>query len=191
MQDLGVFGNDAYWGLQNRNGVGMLEKAGAAMGGGRRGAAMLGAAPMATARQLSFRDGADRMDAAADKRKSVEEQTRADDQAGAGFGGGGGGGGDDETGMVQPTVRKLFADSAAWAPRSPPTALDGTAEVGLTMPENLTGWKVRAWGWAPAPRSARARPRSPPPRTCSSACRPRASSSRRTRSSSPRTSTTI
>ncbi len=47
--------------------------------------------------------------------------------------------------MVQPTVRKAFADSAAWAPTLT-TDADGTAEVSLTMPENLTGWKIRTWG---------------------------------------------
>ena len=46
--------------------------------------------------------------------------------------------------MVQPTVRKVFADAALWV-AALTTDKDGLAEVGLTMPENLTGWKVRAW----------------------------------------------
>jgi uncharacterized protein YfaS (alpha-2-macroglobulin family) len=45
---------------------------------------------------------------------------------------------------VQPTVRKNFADTAFWA-ASLTTNQDGIAEISLTMPENLTGWKVKAW----------------------------------------------
>ncbi|MFO1092578.1 MAG: MG2 domain-containing protein [Planctomycetaceae bacterium] len=50
-----------------------------------------------------------------------------------------------EAPMVQPTVRSQFADTAYWN-AAITTADDGTAEVSLTMPENLTGWKLRAWG---------------------------------------------
>ncbi len=45
---------------------------------------------------------------------------------------------------AEPAVRKNFADSAFWA-ASLATDKDGLAEVNLTMPENLTGWKVRVW----------------------------------------------
>ncbi len=44
----------------------------------------------------------------------------------------------------QPAVRKNFADTAFWA-AALETNKDGVAEVTLTMPENLTGWKVKAW----------------------------------------------
>jgi uncharacterized protein YfaS (alpha-2-macroglobulin family) len=44
----------------------------------------------------------------------------------------------------EPTVRKNFADTAFWA-ASLTTDPGGTAEISLTMPENLTGWKVKAW----------------------------------------------
>ena len=30
--------------------------------------------------------------------------------------------------------------------RRPPTAKDGTAEVALDMPENLTTWRIKVWG---------------------------------------------
>src|SRR5207249_7792039 len=46
---------------------------------------------------------------------------------------------------VQPTVRRNFADTAFWA-ASLNTDQSGEAEVSLTMPENLTGWKVKVWG---------------------------------------------
>jgi uncharacterized protein YfaS (alpha-2-macroglobulin family) len=41
-------------------------------------------------------------------------------------------------------VRKNFADTAYWT-ASLTTDKDGVAEVTLTMPENLTGWKVKVW----------------------------------------------
>jgi uncharacterized protein YfaS (alpha-2-macroglobulin family) len=48
-------------------------------------------------------------------------------------------------GGLEPTVRKNFADTAYWTP-SVTTDRDGVAEVTFSMPENLTGWKVKAWG---------------------------------------------
>jgi uncharacterized protein YfaS (alpha-2-macroglobulin family) len=47
--------------------------------------------------------------------------------------------------LVQPTVRTKFADTVFWA-ASIVTDAKGEAEISLTMPENLTGWKVKAWG---------------------------------------------
>jgi uncharacterized protein YfaS (alpha-2-macroglobulin family) len=55
-----------------------------------------------------------------------------------------GGGQGQEPPGVQPTIRKNFADTAFWA-ATLNTDKDGIAEVELTMPENLTGWKVRVW----------------------------------------------
>jgi alpha-2-macroglobulin len=46
---------------------------------------------------------------------------------------------------AQPTVRTNFADTALWV-GSLTTDENGTAQVSLTMPENLTTWKVRVWG---------------------------------------------
>ncbi len=45
---------------------------------------------------------------------------------------------------VEPTVRKNFADTAYWS-ASLNTDKDGQASVSFTMPENLTGWKVKVW----------------------------------------------
>jgi uncharacterized protein YfaS (alpha-2-macroglobulin family) len=47
--------------------------------------------------------------------------------------------------MVQPTVRKEFADTALWV-GALQTGKDGTAQVGLNMPENLTTWRIKVWG---------------------------------------------
>ncbi len=64
-----------------------------------------------------------------DKRLSLREDA-AGDNAGPKF--------------VEPTVRKNFADTAYWNP-SLTTDKDGIAEISLTMPENLTAWKVKVW----------------------------------------------
>jgi uncharacterized protein YfaS (alpha-2-macroglobulin family) len=47
--------------------------------------------------------------------------------------------------MVQPTLRTKFADTALWV-AALTTADDGTAEVSLDMPENLTTWRIKVWG---------------------------------------------
>jgi alpha-2-macroglobulin len=47
--------------------------------------------------------------------------------------------------LVQPMIRTKFADTALWA-GAVTTDETGTANVSLTMPENLTTWKVRVWG---------------------------------------------
>ena len=47
--------------------------------------------------------------------------------------------------MVQPTVRTKFADTALWV-GALTTDKDGTAEVSLDMPENLTTWRIKVWG---------------------------------------------
>ncbi|HEY2827852.1 MAG TPA: MG2 domain-containing protein [Pirellulales bacterium] len=47
--------------------------------------------------------------------------------------------------LAEPTVRTNFADTALWA-GSLSTDENGTAQVALVMPENLTTWKIRVWG---------------------------------------------
>jgi uncharacterized protein YfaS (alpha-2-macroglobulin family) len=58
----------------------------------------------------------------------------------AGDGGGGGG----EAPAAEVTVRTQFADTALWV-AALTTKPDGTAEVDVKMPENLTTWKARVW----------------------------------------------
>jgi uncharacterized protein YfaS (alpha-2-macroglobulin family) len=48
-------------------------------------------------------------------------------------------------GEVEAVVRSEFADTAFWA-AAVKTDSNGVAEVALTMPQNLTGWKIRTWG---------------------------------------------
>lgn len=52
---------------------------------------------------------------------------------------------DSSTPNLLPTVRENFADTALWV-GSLETNAEGIAEVELDIPENLTTWKVRAWG---------------------------------------------
>jgi len=59
-----------------------------------------------------------------------------------GKGGPGGGGGQ---AAAQPAIRTKFADTALWV-GALKTGKDGTAEVELDMPENLTAWKIKVWG---------------------------------------------
>lgn len=54
--------------------------------------------------------------------------------------------GGDPAAMQQPTVRTNFADSAFWK-GDITTDAEGKATVKLTMPENLTGWKIRTWAF--------------------------------------------
>ncbi|MCP4646993.1 MAG: hypothetical protein GY852_04550, partial [bacterium] len=49
------------------------------------------------------------------------------------------------------TVRTNFADTAYWN-GSIKTDKHGKAEIELTMPENLTKWKIRTWGLGRGPR---------------------------------------
>jgi uncharacterized protein YfaS (alpha-2-macroglobulin family) len=52
---------------------------------------------------------------------------------------------------VEPVVRQEFADTAFWT-GALETDSNGLAEVEFTMPENLTGWKMRAWAMGPGTR---------------------------------------
>ncbi len=129
MRDLGVFGGavieemrQAGMGGANRNG--MLGR-GRAMTATRDGA-FGGGAPMAAAKAMSEPMDAAASDKAAD-RKSVESEQNAG-----------------LPNAVQPTVRSNFADTAFWA-ASVTTNKEGVAEIALTMPEQLTGWKVKCW----------------------------------------------
>ncbi len=46
---------------------------------------------------------------------------------------------------VEPAIRTNFADTALWV-GALTTEKDGTAEVSLDMPENLTTWRIKVWG---------------------------------------------
>ncbi len=149
MQFLGAFGYSvADMDEQREQGASLGGKGGGAWGGapGRghvrkkaeaEGMAMdaapmkSGAAPMANAPMAE--EKAKRRDGGADR------ETAAGGEAGG------------EPQYVEAAVRSKFADTAYWN-GAITTGRNGEAEIELTMPENLTGWKVRTWALGKGPR---------------------------------------
>lgn len=133
MNDLGAFGGVILDQLSEQ--AGMAGPGG--FGGGR------GGAPMSATRGM-YRDGGRKAGLAKRELQSnalaaapaAAEADRADASAADESGAAGG--------AVQPSVRSNFADTAYWA-ASVTTDAAGVASVDFKMPENLTGWKVKAW----------------------------------------------
>ncbi|MHB8902649.1 MAG: MG2 domain-containing protein, partial [Thermoguttaceae bacterium] len=139
MESIGIFGETVADELQSMNEMGGAPMGGFGYGGGMggrggmsgrrmmlsRGAAMdkmavpMAAAPMAMAEGMA-------MDAAPSATPPAPGGAAGPAQA------------------VQPTIRSQFADTALWV-GALSTAEDGTAEVSLDMPENLTTWRIKCW----------------------------------------------
>ncbi|MSR58152.1 MAG: alpha-2-macroglobulin [Planctomycetaceae bacterium] len=128
MSNLGVFGDQV---VEEFTKEGAMLSRAAGMGGGvmRKGAMMRGGAPGGPQAMAAPMAIADRMETA------DGDATGAPPSQPGGEGGGG---------LVEPTVRSQFADTAYWA-AAILTDKQGRAEIAMTMPENLTGWKVKAW----------------------------------------------
>jgi uncharacterized protein YfaS (alpha-2-macroglobulin family) len=80
-----------------------------------------------------------KMKSVAEKKEAgfaMAEEEAVADQAGGGM--------TDASQTVVPVIRKDFADAAFWA-ADVLTDETGSAQVTLTMPDNLTGWKVKTW----------------------------------------------
>lgn len=143
MSNLGVFGDMVIEELA-KNGAAKgraMEFEGGGPGGfgGRGGeqrrefAALAGAAPEAPPMEADgLAKHALRADANRDRQNALDEKqaTGADPMG---------------PGGKEPTIRKNFADTAYWN-ASITTDQEGRASVNFTMPEQLTGWKVRVWG---------------------------------------------
>jgi uncharacterized protein YfaS (alpha-2-macroglobulin family) len=147
MGDLGVFGAGVVEELAGKKEAakGMPGQMPGFFGGGfgGRGAGLAGGGPMAPPGAANAMLGAEGLaDKAGDARRGLQADglARAEQQAQPPATTPAGG----EAPGVEPTVRKNFADTAFWA-ASLTTGQDGTAEISLTMPENLTGWKVKVW----------------------------------------------
>jgi hypothetical protein len=138
MQNIGIFGETVADEFQSISGMGMDRSGGfggyvGGMGGMMPQRAMLSrgamvekaAMPMAAA-PMAMREGM-AMDAAA----AEPPPAPGGGEAGPGA-------------AVQPTIRSQFADTALWV-GALSTNADGTAEVSLDMPENLTTWRIKCW----------------------------------------------
>ncbi|HTN76301.1 MAG TPA: alpha-2-macroglobulin family protein, partial [Pirellulaceae bacterium] len=153
MAFLGAFGATLADELDAVESEGTVEKGAAFGGGGGRGglggalrkSEMLadGAMPAALPMMARAAGMAEGRELQADAKMSADKQQNgAADRRSAGPGQGG----DDQGGaaLVEPTVRSNFADTALWV-GAITTDKTGMAEVDLTMPENLTTWKVKVW----------------------------------------------
>jgi len=126
MQNLGVFGGMVA-DMQLGTDLNLAQQADSGGVGGRGfGGGMLAARAPAAARDGAMANREAEGVNGVDRRKSAD------------------GGDAPEPSLIEPTVRKNFADTALWAANLT-TNSDGIAEVELTMPENLTGWKARVW----------------------------------------------
>ncbi len=137
MQDLGVFGASGADNVMEASWVSVPWSDGKGMAGrgGGRMRAMAGA-PMAMAAPMAA-EGVTAFDALA-----VGKTVTVPDGGTVLIGGqkqlqGGA--------TIEPTVRQNFADTALWVANLQTNA-EGLAEVELTMPENLTAWKINVWG---------------------------------------------
>ncbi len=139
MGHLGAFGEGVVEEVRQAGGGMAFGRAGKGMGGPGgpgEGAALrslsstrdgAGMAPAAMApAPMEAKDGKDADNFAGDKQKRAEA------------------GGDGPPQGPEPTVRRNFADTAFWS-AALTAGPSGVAEFTLTMPENLTGWKVKAW----------------------------------------------
>ena len=143
MSDLGVFGYSVAEEVEEGWADGMARNSvqksvrrgrGMALGEGMGGMEM----PAPTAAPMMMRSTGAVMEAEA--AAPMDALAMADRDAAKGGEGPGG-----AAPLVEATVRKEFVDTALWA-GDLTTAQDGTAEVQLDMPENLTTWRIKVWG---------------------------------------------
>jgi uncharacterized protein YfaS (alpha-2-macroglobulin family) len=119
MQNLGIFGETVVDEVATRNGQAWFDRG--------RERLMLGAAVRAPAPMAAMAEGA--------VANSLGGAFLAKDAEANGA----------KPVLVEPTIRQNFADTAFWK-AALETNAEGVAEVEFSMPENLTTWKIRAWG---------------------------------------------
>ena len=133
MNNVGVFGATVVDDLDATNGGNMrVQKRMRGGGMGGMGGGMMGGRTMRAAKGMPAP-----MSAMADAAPMEMAMESSDAEMGV-----------DESGaadLVAPTVRSKFADTALWVGVLT-TENDGTAEVALDMPENLTTWRIKVWG---------------------------------------------
>ena len=136
MATIGVFGNQSAELLDG------LAGPGGGFGGGGRLMADAAAAPMSMARGNS--NGMQAAKALGRESGEPAEQQSAQDRDGKDKSGELRNRAEEAPAGVEPTVRKNFADTALWV-AAVNTDKAGSAEVELTMPENLSTWKTKVW----------------------------------------------
>ncbi len=133
MNNIGVFGAtvaEEMDGLEESKGM-QSDKSMVMRNGGAGGGMAFGAAP---AEDMELRMMVTPMVAMADAEAMPAEAAAP-----------GAGGGPEAGAAPEVAVRTEFADTALWV-GAIATAEDGTAEVELDMPENLTTWRIKVWG---------------------------------------------
>ena len=123
---------------KGQGGVGGLQQEAQFAGRGENRRALADGAPMPMAAAAPGAPMALRKSGSAD---ALEKNAAADKPGEAGGGGLGGGSGED----AEATIRTQFADTALWL-TTLVTDADGKATATFTMPDNLTTWKVNAFG---------------------------------------------
>jgi hypothetical protein len=142
VNNLGMFGETVATEMDEMQVDGTANGAMKGLGGGFGGGGMMVqrtmAMPLAEGAAMPMAAPAPAMDMAAEA--APMDAAGAAMEKGGPAGGEGGG-----AAMVEPTVRSNFADTALWV-AALTTDKDGTAEVELDMPENLTTWRIKVWG---------------------------------------------
>lgn len=140
MSALGVFGHSVADEMEMLGAPVERKAKGLAFGAGRGGGMRMDRveALQGARRALREEEGMPAADAAAAPGMAMNAVAEGGDKDGKPAGGA-------APALVQPTVRKEFADTALWV-GALETAKDGTAEVALAMPENLTTWRIKVWG---------------------------------------------
>jgi uncharacterized protein YfaS (alpha-2-macroglobulin family) len=130
MSYLGRFGESAVLELGNKHEQEMLQLQDG-MGGGRGGAVPKSQAAAGAAAEPNGNADAYR------RQEGGEQQLRErDGKPGENVG---------APPLVEPTIRRNFADTAFWSAHVT-TDKNGLAEFSVGMPDNLTAWRIRVWG---------------------------------------------
>lgn len=132
MSNLGIFGDSVADEMSGEGAGAPARSRMLGLGGGPRGPM---SAPAGAAMRKSA--AADGLPAPAESKAEAADKEPGESQLAAE-------GIDAGSAAVPAAVRRNFADTAFWA-AAILTDKEGVAEVALNMPENLTGWKVKAW----------------------------------------------
>ena len=148
MGDLGAFGHLLgldHAGAKGQNGVEISNTAGLQSGGmGGGGSRLYARARSGELRKKGMADGAPMAAAAPMAKDGMMESDKLMASESLALGDEAGEAAPESPAMIQPTIRKNFADAVLWV-AAIATDKDGTATIPFKSPENLTTWKIKAW----------------------------------------------